>query len=152
AIRSKEIGNDSSSQYLMDPRPDQHRLINDPKPGQPANVLPSFLLRGMVVTIGRSLHLSAVGLRLRSGQRFVTKLVNSPDDERVYRHHALAPILTASFPVSRLPSLIKLIPLKWTWRCKIPLPRVKTRPVAHEGLPQPLKRYHQTRVYQILLE
>ncbi|KAG0201613.1 hypothetical protein BGX28_005603 [Mortierella sp. GBA30] len=32
AIWSKEIGNDSSSQYLMDRRPDQHHLINDPKP------------------------------------------------------------------------------------------------------------------------
>ncbi|KAG0201627.1 hypothetical protein BGX28_005596, partial [Mortierella sp. GBA30] len=54
AIRSKEIGNDSSSKYLMDRRHGQHRLINDPKPGQPANLLPTFLLRGMVVTNGRT--------------------------------------------------------------------------------------------------
>ncbi|KAG0201612.1 hypothetical protein BGX28_005602 [Mortierella sp. GBA30] len=45
----------------------------------------------MVVTNGRSLHLSTVDLRLHFGQCFVTELVNIPDDGRVYRHHVLAP-------------------------------------------------------------
>ncbi|CAO3574002.1 unnamed protein product [Mortierella alpina] len=91
AIRSQAIADTSSSQYLMDKRPHEQCIIHDPQPGQPRNVLPSYLLRGMTVTDGRSLHLSAVNLRIRSRRRFMTELVTNPTDGHIYRHHVLAP-------------------------------------------------------------
>ncbi|KAF9943735.1 hypothetical protein BGZ72_003465 [Mortierella alpina] len=45
AIRTQAIPNKSSSQYLMDQRSDEQCLIHDLRPGQPRNLLPSYLLR-----------------------------------------------------------------------------------------------------------
>ncbi|CAO3563939.1 unnamed protein product [Mortierella alpina] len=105
AIRSQAFADTSSSQYLMDKRPHEQCIIHDPQPGQPRNVLPSFLLRGMIVTDGRSLHLSAVNLRIRSRRRFMTELVTNPTDGHIYRHHVLAPD-----PYRLLPAISTAIP------------------------------------------
>lgn len=105
AIPTQAIGDESSSQFLMDRRPNEDCVVINPKPGQPANLLPSYLLRGMIVTNGRSLHLSAIDLRLRKGKRFLTELITDPDDGTVYRRHVLAPD-----PYRRLPSLATAIP------------------------------------------
>ncbi|KAG0030533.1 hypothetical protein BGZ81_002547, partial [Podila clonocystis] len=105
AIRTQAIGNESSSQFLMDRRPNEDHVIINPKPGQPTNLLPSYLLRGMIVTDGRSLHLSAINLQLRKGKRFMTELTTNSNDGMVYRHHVLAPD-----PHRCLPSLTTAIP------------------------------------------
>ncbi|KAF9573848.1 hypothetical protein EC968_007919 [Mortierella alpina] len=105
AIRSQAIANKSSSQYLMDQRYDEQCLIHDPRPGQPRNLLPSYLLRGMIVTDGRSLNLSAVDLRIRSRKRFMTELVSNPSDGHIYRQHIMAPD-----PHRYLPNISSAIP------------------------------------------
>ena len=105
AIRTQAIGDESSSQFLMDQRPNKDRVVINPKPGQPTNLLPSYLLRGMIVTNGRSLRLPVVDLRLRKGKRFMMELITDPNDGTVYRRHVLAPD-----PYRRLPSLVTAIP------------------------------------------
>ncbi|KAF9943742.1 hypothetical protein BGZ72_003462, partial [Mortierella alpina] len=80
AVRSKTIANESSSEFLMRQRPDEQRLVDNPRPGQPRNLLPSYMLRGTIVTNGRSLQLTAVDLRIRAKKRFKTELIINPED------------------------------------------------------------------------
>ncbi|KAG0247235.1 hypothetical protein DFQ27_002372, partial [Actinomortierella ambigua] len=82
------LPNASSSEILMNARLPTERMFPAThvlQPGQPRNVLPSFLLRGAIVTDGRKLYLSAVDLRKRAKQRFITNIVNNT------RQHVLAP-------------------------------------------------------------
>ncbi|KAF8924128.1 hypothetical protein BGZ47_004194, partial [Haplosporangium gracile] len=91
AIKDHQAGAVSSSQILMNLRPAASTQINQPVHNQPVNLLPSFLLRGMIVTNGRSLYLSAIDLRKRAQQRFVTELRIDPSDGMLHRYHVLAP-------------------------------------------------------------
>ncbi|KAF9281856.1 hypothetical protein BGZ74_002261 [Mortierella antarctica] len=102
---SPAIGNESSSQFLMDQHPNEDRVVINPKPGQPTNLLPSYLLHGMIVTNGRSLHLSAIDLQLHKGKHFMSDVIINPDDGMVYRCHVLAPD-----PYHHLPSVATAIP------------------------------------------
>jgi hypothetical protein len=104
-IKGGQAGAVSSSQILMDFQPAVDTQIQQPAPNQPVNVLPSFLLRGMIVTNGRTLYLSAVDLRKRARQRFVTELRVDPNDGMLRRHHVLAPDRWRL-----LPSISKAIP------------------------------------------
>ncbi|KAG0313436.1 hypothetical protein BG000_005891, partial [Podila horticola] len=105
AIQTQAIGDESSSQFLMDWHPNEDCVVINPKPGQPANLLPSYLLHGMIVTNGHSLHLSVIDLQLHKGKRFLMELITDPDDGTVYCHHVLAPD-----PYCHLPSLATAIP------------------------------------------
>ncbi|KAF9920803.1 hypothetical protein FBU30_009267 [Linnemannia zychae] len=62
----KHQENRSSSVILIRRQNPVDIRIANPAPNQPINVLPSYLLRGMIVTNGRDLHLSAVHLRIRA--------------------------------------------------------------------------------------
>ncbi|KAG0217585.1 hypothetical protein BGW41_000554, partial [Actinomortierella wolfii] len=77
----------------MNGRPLAERVIPNQnlRPGQPHNLLPSFILRGMIVTDGRTLYLSAINLRKRAKERFITKVTLNTTDSRWYRQHVLAP-------------------------------------------------------------
>ncbi|KAF9967519.1 hypothetical protein BGZ73_000517, partial [Actinomortierella ambigua] len=84
----------SSSEILMNARPLAERVFppnHNLEPGQPHNLLPSFLLRGMIVTDGRKLYLSAIDLRKKAKQRYITKVTFNPVDNLFSRQHVLAP-------------------------------------------------------------
>lgn len=89
----------------MDQHPNEDHVVINPKPGQPTNLLPSYLLHGMIVMNGCSLHLSAIDLQLRKGKHFMTELITDPNDGTVYCHHVLAPN-----PYCHLLSLATAIP------------------------------------------
>ncbi|KAF9965015.1 hypothetical protein BGZ73_001634, partial [Actinomortierella ambigua] len=93
AVKNQPAGTQSSSQILMGGRPLVEQVVpnQDLRPGQPYNLLPSFLLRGMIVTDGRTLKLSAIDLRKRAKERFITRVTLNPTDGRWYRQHVLAP-------------------------------------------------------------
>ncbi|KAG0220863.1 hypothetical protein BGW42_008611, partial [Actinomortierella wolfii] len=92
-LRGRTPRTPSSSQILMNSRPLPERVIPNQnlRPGQPHNLLPSFILRGMIVTDGRTLYLSAIDLRKRAKERFITKVTLNTTDGRWYRQHVLAP-------------------------------------------------------------
>ncbi|KAG0027663.1 hypothetical protein BGZ82_008814, partial [Podila clonocystis] len=105
SLKSPAISDESSSQFLMDRCLNEDHVIINPKPGQPANLLPSYLLHSMIVTDGHSLHLSVIDLQLRKGKCFMMELTTDSNDGMVYHCHVLAPD-----PYRHLPSITTAIP------------------------------------------
>lgn len=105
AIQTQAIGDESLSQFLMDQCLNKDHVVINPKPGQPTNLLPSYLLHGMIVMNGCSLCLPVVNLQLCKGKHFMMELITDLNDGTVYCHHILAPN-----PYHCLPSLMTAIP------------------------------------------
>ncbi|KAK3838058.1 MAG: hypothetical protein J3R72DRAFT_493170 [Linnemannia gamsii] len=108
-IKDRRAGIQNSSLILMDSQDTSSTCVQKPGPNQPINLLPSFLLRGIIFTNGRDVHLSAVDLRKRAHQRFITEFTINPDD-RLYRQHVLAPDSRRKLPniVTALPDALSV--------------------------------------------